>query len=659
MKQRYHILLISIVFLFAFSCNTARLSTADAQFDRGEYFEAANTYRKVYNKTSATKERKLRGSIAAKMGICYELLNIPSRATASFTNAIRYQNSDSTLILHLARNQHKEGKYREAIRNYVLYQEKNPNSELATNGHKGSFLAQEWKENKTRYQVRKMDIFNSRRADFSPMLLNKEGDQLYLTTAHDKVTGTDKSEITGLKPSDIYFSKKNEKGIWQKPEPAEGELNTEFDEGTPAFTPDGNTMYFTRARRDVISPTSTEIFISTRSGGKWGAPQKVEITKDTLSVFAHPAISPDEKYIYFVSDMPGGYGGKDIWRAPLSKSGIGPVENLGDQINTSGNEMFPTFRQNGILYFSSDGHPGMGGLDIFRARQDEWDIWHIENMQAPLNSQADDFGMTFFNQEEEQGFFASNRGDGRGYDHIYSFYQPSIKVLITGQVTNRDEEPVAAAIVRIVGRDGSNHKIVTKNDGTFSVKIDRGIQYVMMAGAPGYLNDKEEFRSDSDEADATYEVNFILASISKPVLIDNIFYDFDKASLRPESIKALDELIGLLNDNPNVTIELAAHTDRKGSEEYNNNLSQRRADSVIEYLISGGIERERLTPVGYGKSKPKTISTLIARKHPFLPEGHVLDEEFILSLTPEQQEIADQINRRTEFQVLDITYGLE
>ena len=648
-----------VLFLTAVSCNTAKLSTADAQFERGEYFQAAATYRKVYNKTSPAKERKLRGRIAARMGVCYERLNIPSRATGAFTNAIRYHHPDATNYLHLARNQHNEGKYKDAIRNYELFLEKTPDHPLAAAGLKGAQQAQEWKENKTRYQVKRMDLFNSRRADFSPMLLGKEGDQLYLATATDKATGTDKSEITGLKPCDIYFSKKNEKGIWQKPEPAEGELNTEFDEGTPTFTPDGNTMYFSRARRDAVSPTSVEIYASSRAGGKWGAAQKVEIIKDTISVFAHPAVSPDGKYLYFVSDMPGGIGGKDIWRAPLSNSGLGPVENLGEQINTPADEMFPTFRDNGILYFSSDGHPGMGGLDIFSARLDEWGIWHVENMKAPVNSQGDDFGMTFLVQEEEEGFFASNRGDARGYDHIYSFYQPSIKVLITGVVTNRDEEPVPGAIVRVVGRDGSNHKIVAKNDGTFQVKIDRGIQYVMMAGAPGYLNDKEEFRSDNDEADATYQVDFILSSITKPVLIDNIFYDFDKASLRAESATALDELIGLLNDNPNVTIELAAHTDRKGSEVYNTDLSQRRAASVIEYLIAGGIDAARLTPVGYGKSKPKTVTALINRTHPFLPEGQLLDEAFILTLPPDQQEIADQINRRTEFQVLEITYGLE
>ena len=659
MRHIYYIIPFLILTGLMTSCHPAKLSTAEAQYERGEYYQAAATFRKVYNKTSPTKERPLRGKIAQLMGNCYLRLNMGSRASAAYTNALRYKNPDSTIYLSLGRSLQMEGRYKDAITNYQHYLKCQPDSKIAQEGIAGSEEATTWKKNKTRFQVAKSTIFNLRRADFSPMLLGKDGDQLYFTTSTDKATGTDKSDITGTKPCDIYFSKKNEKGVWQRPEPAEGELNTEFDEGTPAFSPDGSTIYFTRARKDTQIPTTTEIFTASRTGGKWGAASKLEISNDTISLFAHPAVSPDGKYLYFVSDMPGGYGGKDIWRATLTTNGIGSYENLGEQINTEGDEMFPTFRHDGILYFSSNGHAGMGGLDIFSAREDEWGTWHIQNLQAPINSNGDDFGMTFFNQEEEQGFFSSNRNDGRGFDHIYSFYRPSIKVLITGAVENKDEEPIAGAVVRVVGRDGSNNKVITKDDGSFEIKIDRGVEYVMMAGASGYLNDKEEFSSDSDEADATYEVRFQLASINKPVLIDNIFYDFDKASLRPESCQALDKLIQLLNDNPNVTIELAAHTDRMGSDEYNKNLSQRRADAVIQYLIKGGIVAERLTPVGYGKSVPKTVSALISKRYPFFPEGQILNEEFIQTLNPEQQEIADQINRRTEFQVKEITYGLE
>ena len=448
---------------------------------------------------------------------------------------------------------------------------------------------------------------------------------------------------------------KDERGQWKRPEPVEGELNTELDEGTPSFTPDGQTMYLSRARREPNSNTGVEIYTSQRSDAKWSAPQKYEITADTISSYGHPAVSPDGTWLYFTSDMPGGQGGRDIWRVNL-KERQGSLENLGEWINTPGDEMFPYVRSDSVLYFASNGHPGFGGLDIFRAEQTKSGGWTVTNMGTPVNSASDDFGICF--GEGESGFFSSNRGDNRGYDHIYSFELPEIKVTISGWVLDKDEEPVPNAVIRIVGNDGSNQKQVARNDGSFSFPLDRGISYVMLAGAKGYLNAKQEFTSDIAEEDAEYGVDFILSSITKPVVIDNIFYDFDKATLRPESQEALDEMAQILRDNPNVTIEMASHTDRKGSEEYNIDLSDRRAKSVVDYLISVGIQPERLQWHGYGKSKPKTITKKLARLYPQFNEGDVLSEEYIEALTPDDQEAADQINRRTEFQVLSIDYQM-
>ena len=353
--------------------------------------------------------------------------------------------------------------------------------------------------------------------------------------------------------------------------------------------------------------------------------------------------------------MPGGYGGKDLWRISLTDK-EGSLENLGVQINTPGDEMFPYIRDNGDLYFASDGHPGMGGLDIFRARMNASGMWQIENMKYPINSSADDFGITF--GEEETGFFSSNRGDGRGYDNIYSFELPSIRVWISGTVIDKDDEPVPDAIIRIVGNDGSNQKEYARKDGSFRFKLGRGVHYVMLASCRGYLNSKQEFISDAEEKDAEYGVNFVLASISKPILIENIFYDFDRATLRPESETSLNELVKMLDDNPNVSIELAAHTDYKGKDQYNLRLSERRAQSVVDYLIKAGIDPRRLQPKGYGESQPKVITKKLATQYPQFKEGDVLTEEYITKLSPEDQEIANQINRRTEFQVLSITWNL-
>ena len=636
-------------------CRGAKLSEADAQYARGEYYDASNTYRKIYNKLTKREERPLRGEVAFKMGECYRRLNMSARAAAAYQNAIRYHYPDSMAIFYMAQAQQAEGKYAQAIKNYEEFLALKPKFRLAEDGVRGCRNALKLRENPTRYTVRNAKLFNSRRADFCPQFLDGNFDQLYFTSSTEKATGTKKSEITGTKQCDVFFSKLDEAGNWQRPEPVEGELNTEFDEGVTAFSPDGSTMYLARARREPNSGTSVEIYTSQRSEAKWSAPVKYEITADTLSAYGDPAVSPDGTYLYFSSDMPGGYGGKDIWRINL-KERVGTLENLGDVINTAGDERFPYIRTDSVMYFSSNGHPGMGGLDLFKATKTPSGGWNVENMGVPMNSPGDDFGITF--GKGESGFFSSNRNDARGYDHIYSFVKPDLKITISGYVLDRDEEPVPNAVIRIVGNDGSNQKAVGKDDGTFQFNLQRGVKYVMMAGAKGYLNGKQEFESDTLEQDAEYGVDFILAAMHKPQVVENIFYDFDKATLRPESKKALDEMAQMLKDNPHVAIEMASHTDRKGSDKYNEGLSQRRAQSVVDYLVAAGVERERLQPHGYGESRPKTVTKRIARLYPQFKEGDVLNEEFIKGLSPENQDAADQINRRTEFQVLTVAYGI-
>lgn len=659
MKKAVYIIVCLLLTAVAAGCRTPKLSEADAQFQRGEYYDASVTYKKVYNKLRKKEERPQRGEVAFKMGRCYRLLNMSARASAAFQNALRYEYPDSTTHFMLAQALHADGKYTAALRSYDKYLEFCPDDSLAINCAEGCRTAQEIRARGSRYVVKQAKLFNSRRADFCPMYLGADCDQIYYTSTTEKATGDKKSEITGMKNADVFFSKKNEKGEWERPEPVEGELNTEFDEGIVAFSPDAQTMYLTKARRELNAPTSVEIYTSTRSDAKWSAPVKFEITADTLSTFGHPAVSPDGEYLYFVSDMPGGYGGKDIWRISL-KERQGSLVNLGPDINTEGNDDFPYVRADGTLYFSSDGHPGMGGLDIFRATAvgDPADLrWKVENMGFPINSAGDDFGITF--GKGEDGFFSSNRGDARGYDHIYSFEYDPVRITIEGLVMDKDEEPVKNAIIRIVGNDGSNQKEVARDDGSFSFALQRGVKYVMLAGAKGYLNQKQEFASDSTMEDANYWVEFILPSISKPSVVENIFYDYDKADLRPESKTALNELIAVLHDNPNVTIEMASHTDRWGSDAYNINLSERRAKSVVDYLVENGISRDRLQPHGYGKSRPKTVTKRIARLYPQFKEGDILTEEFIKTLSEEDQQAADQINRRTEFSVLSLTYNMK
>lgn len=657
--RRIYIILhtVIVVTLFA-SCGADNaMKKGDKFYALGEYFDASTQYKKAYSATPA-KERDTRGKRALKLAECYRRINYTQKAIAAYNNAIRYKQADSLTHLRLAQQLMKTGNYKEAAKNFEIALDSMPGSKLAVTGLRAARLAPQWKEAGSQYTVKRENFFNSRRADYSPMLAGDDNDQLFFTSTRNQVKGDELSGITGTKNGDIFFSQKDEKGKWTKPEDIDTELNSSFDEGACSFTPDGKTMYLTQCLTDPSYPRYATICTSERSDAAWGKATPLTITKDTLSSYAHPAVSPDGEWLYFTSDMPGGMGGLDIWRVRLTTSGLGGVENLGAPVNTEGDEMFPTFRPNGDLYFSSDGHPGMGGLDIFIAKPDTAaGGWVIEHPGYPLNSQGDDFGMTFEGLRN-RGFFSSNRGDGKGWDHIYSFENPEIVQTVKGWVYEQEGYELPEGLVYMVGNDGTNMKLSVKGDGSFTQEIKPGVDYVFLGTCKGFLNHKEQLRVEPVTESTEYVLQFPLASITAPVLIDNIFYDFDKATLRPESTTALDELIKLLNENPNVTIELSAHCDYRGAVAYNKVLSQKRAEAVVTYLIEHGIAKDRLSPVGYGKEKPKTIKKKLTEKYPFLKENDVLTEEFIKTLKPEEQEICNQLNRRTEFIVLRTTYGM-
>mgnify|MGYP004479982189 FL=1 len=622
----------------------------------GEYYDAASQYKQAYSKTPP-KERDRRGLIAGKMAVCYRKINSTPKAVAAYRNMVRYNKATVDDRLELGRQLLKNGDYKQAAEQFRVVLDSMPDNVLARNGLLSAQQAPAWKKQGSRYTVKRMDVFNSRRAEYSPMLSGDQFDQLYFTSTRNDATGDELSGITGTKNGDIFVSQKDDKGKWSKPEVVNGGLNTEADEGASCLSPDQREMYLTQCVTAPSYPRYAQIVKSNRADAAWGKASSVELTKDTLSCFAHPAVSPDGQWLYFVSDMPGGKGGLDIWRVRITSAGYGGVENLGEPINTPGNEMFPTFRPNGDLYFSSDGHPGMGGLDIFIAHPGKTGRYVLEHPGYPLNSQGDDFGMTF-EGVKNRGFFSSNRNDGRGWDHIYSFVNPEIVQSVKGWVYEQEGYELPAAQVYMIGSDGTNLKLGVKSDGSFEKELTPGVEYMFLATCKGFLNHKEELKvvpmNDSHE----YVLQFPLASITAPVLIDNIFYDFNKATLRPESQTALDELVKLLNENPNVTIELSSHCDYKGSSAYNKLLAQRRAESVVNYLVDKGIARDRLSPVGYGKEKPKTIRKKLTEKLTWLKEGDVLTEEFIKKLDPEKQAICNQLNRRTEFIVLRTTYGL-
>ena len=657
-----HILSFAIAFLLLFtvSCGSEKaIKKGDRYAAIMEYHEAAKEYKKAYRKIPP-KERKKRAEVAWKLGECYRKSNNPARAAGAYQNAVRYGYPDSTALMHLGEAQLENGEYKAAQKSYQAFLEKAPDNRMAQIGLQSAMQSADWKKNPNRYIVKKSKELNGQRSDYCPAFVGEDTTMVITTSTRKEATGEELSSITGQKHADIFITKLDEKGKWQKTEKIESDVNSEFEDGACAFTPDGKTMYFTRCVTDAHYPRFAGIYKSNRSDASWGKPEQVVISRDTLSLYAHPAVSPDGNWLYFTSDMAGGEGGLDLWRYYIgtSRAMEGILENLGPMINSEGNEQFPAFGPKGELFFSSDGYPGMGGLDIFCATQVNDTTWNISNMGAPVNSNGDDFGMTFA-PGLYRGFFSSNRGDARGWDHIYSFYLPETVHMLRGWIYEKDGYELPEGVIHMIGDDGTNTNFGVMKDGSYSVRVTPGVKYVLLGTCKGYLNAMQELETDSIEGNMEYQRDFALPSITLPVLVDNIFYEYDKATLTAESTASLDELVELLELNPNVTIELSSHCDYRGSDIYNLKLSQARAESVVEYLINKGIEEERLTAVGYGENKPKEVTKKMTEKYTFLKEGDVLTEEFINALEDEdQKETCHQLNRRTEFQVLRTTYKL-
>ena len=686
---KYSLLGLLVAILLLPGCSVQKkIKRADRKFAIGEYYTAGDIYKQCYSRLSTKKDRELKGYVAYRQGECYRLIN-NQRATNAYNNALRckYQLKDSTVYLHYAQALQYQGKYKDAIKNYELYLEKHPDNYVAQAGKYACGKIDEWKKQGSRYKTSEAKEFNQKRtSNFAPMFIGSNTDALMFTSNRQEKQkgGTKKlkrpSNVTGQQLFQLYQTRKNAAGEWEDIVLAEGlygEQGGEGDQkndsteekggktnaemGVCSFSRDGRMMLFTYSKPINGKDLGAKIYSSERASGEWSEAQEVKLFADSSITVGHPALNSTGDTLYFVSDAPGGVGGKDIWFAELEGDEWINPQPLGPGINTTADEMYPYVHEDGTLYFSSNGQPGYGGLDIFKATRDttykDSVVWVLFNMGAPFNGIGDDFGITFAGNTQN-GFFSSNKGDKKGFDKIYQFWLPEMEFIAEGTVRDEQGEPIADAKLRIVGSDGTNSRVNARRDGTYKIKLNKEVKYVMLATARGYLNAKEQWDTKGLKDSKTYTLDFALSPISRPVKMENIFYEFGRWELTQASEKEMDGLIKLLNDNPNITIELSAHTDMKGNEEFNQELSQKRAQACCDYLIKKGIEKERLTPVGYGKSKPVVADKALNKQYPFIPVDQALDEEFILKLKSDQQEICNQINRRTEFKVIKTTYKL-
>ena len=521
-----------------------------------------------------------------------------------------------------------------------------------------------------------MDVVNSKNNDFSPAFGNREYTKLYFVSSRKGSSNDKIDERTGEFFTDIYSTSLDKKGKWSKPKAELDPINSDNHEGTLCLNQNGTTMFFTTCQSENKKSLGCEISISQLKGKIWGSLNKLEIKVDSNTTIGHPAISADEKTVIFSAEMNGGYGGKDLWMVTrVARGQWSEPANLGPAVNTDGDEMFPFIHNDNTLYFASNGHVGMGGLDIFKSELNDNGIYvSAINLKSPINSSADDFGM-IVERKSERGYFTSNRKswtgtDGvvnksNGSDNIYQFELPPLVLTLQGVITDtKTGAVVTGATVKLVGDDESALEVKTDNTGSYNFDLNPLTTYEILVSKVGYLNNKvvETTVGIDKNTDIVRDIN--IDPIKKEIILPRIEYDFAKSELRPQSVLDLDLLIITLNENPNITIELNSHTDFRGTTTQNSKLSQERANVCVEYLISNGIAPERLVANGKGESEPYVLTAedakhderggFFAKK--IFKEGDVLTESYINKLKKKFQEVAHQYNRRTTFRVLSEDY---
>ena len=672
---------IAVVLLFSMNASAQKNYGDDAKkaFESGEYFNSIELYKKAYTKA---KKKDEKAHIIFQTAECYRMIGDSKQAEAWYTKAIKANYSDTKAILYLANAKKAQEKYNEALIEYKNYSKANPSDPKGENGAKSCELAQKWKDHPTRYKVENMVQINSKDPDFAPCYADKKYNRLYFTSMRPGCTGSSEDPTLGQNYSDIFETAMDKNMKWSTPTPLAGPVNTKDNEGNCAVTKKGDMMFFTRCIAESKKVTFNQLWSSQKKGTSWGEPEKLSFCLDSFK-YAAPSISADGTTLFFCSNMPGTLGGLDIWYSKYDKKNKswGKPVNLGSNINTTGDEVWPFIHDDGTLYFSSDGQLGMGGFDIFKAEKKGEDQWaNVTNLKYPINSAADDFGI-IFEGKKERGYLSSNREGTKGADDIWSFVLPPIIFTLDGIVTDcKFKEPVPGVTIKLVGSDGSSVEQKTDKAGhymfadngqdrfintntTYQITTDVGKDVKTDEAKDGFFNSSEKAKESTvgEEIGKAFKHDFCLKPIEREVRFPDVLYDLGKYDLRPESKDSLDFLFQTLTDNPTFVIELSSHTDYRDPK-INQQLSEERAKSCVDYLITKGIPAERMVPKGYAESRPIVLDT--AKKLPsgkIIPKGTTLTQKWIdanvpLSKNKEDYEFVMQLNRRTVFSVLSKDY---
>lgn len=619
MNKRYSGMIIGALMLFAGIVvaqeQPSLRDRADELYSRYEYANAVKLYAKLVD------IRKPRLQDLERLADSYWKMNDYESAENWYARIVQQTDSSPENRLRYGEILKMNGKYAEAKKQLETYATQTGNAPFVATQIAGCDSALNWMAFPTRHRLQNEMAVNTINSEFSVF---PAGDQVYYAgEPADKLSGNTYG-WTGNAFLRVYTAPLSSQGTLGTPSFADTGINGDkYHVGPVVAGANGNTLYVTRTytgkeseRQKVARHTyrtqTLELYIYHKENGEWIAEPFAYNNVKEYSV-GHAALSTDGNLLYFVSDMPGGQGGTDIWYSERQVDGKwGTPVNAGPEINSRGDELFPGVGPDGTLYYSSDGFPGMGGLDIFRSVGSKSQWSKPENLKYPVNSASDDFAYLVYGEDETgfRGFLASDRKGGRGGDDIYSFSFDKPKIIIILKGTTSDKatgERLPAATVTLY--DGER-EIVAKQqsgvEGTFEFALDPNRDYTVLGQKEGYHADSAKVSTQGITQSDTLEVALLLEPIfrvGQTFELKNIYYDFDKYNIRSDAAVILDELVRTLRDNPTLKIELSSHTDSRGSHAYNETLSQRRAQSAVDYLVSRGIARDRMVAKGYGEAR--------------------------------------------------------
>lgn len=588
----------SIIVLSSCGAQKPSVIAAEKAYNAEKYFIAADLYKKAI---PTIRNKKTKAELIYKVAESYRQINNTKQSSIWYEKAVAAGYEGKEVYLNLANAYKFQDRLKDAIATYKEYLSQKPGDSLALLGIENCNLALKWKEKATWFDVFNEGALNTKDVEYAPSFYGKG---IIFTSNRGKVKGKNYYERTGKNYENIFASATTGKNRWSRVDPLNKAINSDFNEGVTSFDNNNRILYYTQCNGNKGKEIGCTILQTQNEGNTWTEPKPVEIPNPDSMLMAHPSINADGTRIFFTAAFKGGFGGKDIWYSDRQGTTWGAPVNAGPKINTEGDEEFPFIHPSGSLYFASNGHKGIGGFDVFFCDFEEGDWTDATNLKSPINSTGDDFGF-ILDENKETGYISSNRFGGKGEDDIYSVIAIPLVFNVAGKaINNATGKTFAGVKINIIGSDGSTQLVITDPAGKYKFALKKDVNYQLSASKYRFFGDVAETSTYGYKESKDFELNFRLNPIPlKEIIIKGILYDLASADLKPESIERLDTIAKTLSDNPTFVIEIASHTDSRADSTYNNELSLRRAQSVVNYLVSKGIETERLRPRGYGESK--------------------------------------------------------